>query len=99
MAHLKVDGKEVQTWELLQFEGDIKIGNVLLIFARYLADDDGKLISPGLPSSPIDELSGEDLAKIRNSEAYRALKRFPVADLMTAAKSFAEQAAAGVSPK
>ena len=91
--HLEVDPKQVETWELLVAES-AKIGDWLLMFSRYVANGRG-ILCPDLPTDPIDELTPEQIATIKNSEAYKALKRFKTAQLKAAAESFAEQAVGG----
>ena len=85
-----VDGKMVETWELMVMEGG-KVAEWLMVFARYLARGD-RLVSPGLPSEPLDELSRGERAQIMNSQAYKLLKRFKLASLRMAAESFMTQA-------
>lgn len=88
---LNVDGRFVETWELIAMEG-MKISDWLMIFPRYLARGD-RLVSPGLPDKPLDELTPSEIAEIRESEAYKMLKRFKLPNLKAAAESFAKQAA------
>ena len=52
-----------------------QIGNGILIFCRYLSNGSG-LISPDLPNTPIDELPRAELARIKNSEAYKIIRRW-----------------------
>jgi hypothetical protein len=88
-----VDPKRVETWELMVLETS-KINDALLVFARYLTRGE-QLISPNLPGDPIDELTPEQLQQIKNSEAFKILKRFPIPELQGAIKSFVAQATAG----
>jgi len=97
---LIVDPKKVEFWELIEFGAENpKIINFALIFARYIADDNDKLLSPVLPNNPIDELSKDEIKAIKDSDAYKAIKRFSVIELMATAKSFLQQATGTVSPK
>jgi hypothetical protein len=90
---LEVDGRQVEAWELTVMESQ-KISECMLVFARYMVNASGKL-SPDLPNAPLDELTAEQRQQIKNSAAYKALKRFKLPDLNKAARSFLEQAVAG----
>jgi hypothetical protein len=90
---LEVDPKQVETWELMVMESP-KISDWLLIFPRYLSDGNG-LVSPSLPSAPIDELTPAQLKEIKESKAYGILKRIKLPELKAAAQSFAAQAVSG----
>lgn len=90
---LEVDPKRVETWELMALEGG-KITDWCLVFARYAATDRG-LVSPGLPNTPIDELTADERKQIVNSQAYKAMKRFTIDQLKKAVAAFQEQLAAG----
>ena len=89
--HLVVDGRFVETWELMVMES-MKISDWLMVFSRYLCKGD-RLISSNLPNKPLDELSKAELSQIRNSDAYKALQRMKMPSLKEAAESFAKQAA------
>ncbi len=90
---LLVDPKQIETWELMVLESG-KITACMLIFARYLCRN-GQPVSPGLPTDPIDELPKGELARIKDSEAHKLLKRMKIGDLQAAIRSFMEQAEAG----
>lgn len=87
---LLVDGRQVETWELVALE-TLRITDWLMIFPRYLARGD-KLISPNLPHKPLDELTESEIVQIRESEAYKMLKHFKLPALKAASKSFVNQA-------
>lgn len=94
---LLVDGRQVETWELMVMESRV-VSDWILIFARYLARGD-RLVSPDLPREPIDELTRADKARILNSDAYKMLKRMSLPNLKRAAESFlAEAASLGTDP-
>lgn len=90
---LEVDPKQVEAWELTVMESP-KVSDWMLVFARYLANGSG-LVSPALPATPLDELTPKERAEIVESKAYKALKRFKLAELKDAAQSFAQQAVSG----
>lgn len=89
--NLRVDGRQVETWELMVMES-LRVSDWLMVFPRYLARGE-RIISPNLPNKPLDELNDSEIAQIKESEAYRAMKRFKIPQLRAAAQSFAEQAA------
>lgn len=91
--HIVVDAKNIETWELMVFE-EQRINDWMMVFARYLYKGD-RPVSPDLPADPLDELTGAQKAQIRNSDAFKYLKRMKVATLRAAVESFAEQASAG----
>lgn len=90
---LEVDPKQVEAWELTVMESP-KVSDWMLVFPRYLANGSG-LVSPGLPVTPLDELTEKERQEIMSSKAYKALKHFKVPQLRDAAQSFAEQAVSG----
>ena len=90
---IEVDSKQVETWEIMAME-EGNITKAMMIFARYLCRGD-KPISPGLPSDPVDELNKADTAMIKNSDAYKLLKRFKLPELKAAIEAFVEGASAG----
>lgn len=90
---LVVDSKQIETWEVMVME-DGNLTKAMMVFARYLHRGDS-LVSPELPSDPIDELPKAEIARIKESDAYKALKRFKMPQLLAAAKSFSNQANAG----
>lgn len=92
-ARIEVDAKQVETWEIMVME-EGNISKALLVFSRYLARN-GAPVSPDLPSAPVDELTKAEMAQIRNSEAYRQLKRMKLPMLKQAVQAFVEGAAAG----
>ncbi len=97
-VRLEVDGRFVETWELLIFEDELTgIGDLLMVFSRYAVDGDGKL-SPDLPDDPLDELTDDQRQEIKQSRAYKALRRFPLPALRNAASSFADQAREDFDP-
>ena len=71
---LEIDVKKLELWEVAIFESE-KISDIMLLLARYLANGNGP-ISPDLPSEPIDELPRAELAKMKNSKAYKIVRRF-----------------------
>jgi hypothetical protein len=71
---LEIDPKKMELWEIEVMQS-AQIGNGMLIFCRYLSNGNG-LISPNLPSEPIDELPRAELARIKNSEAYKIIRRW-----------------------
>lgn len=71
---LEIDVKKMELWEVAVFESE-RISDIMLLLARYLANGSGP-ISPDLPAEPIDELPRAEIAKIRNSEAYKIIRRF-----------------------
>lgn len=79
-VHLAIDPKRIELWEIEVLESG-NLGNSLLVLARYLVDSDGRTISPDLSPLPIDELPKGELARIKNSAAYKRLRRFSVAQL------------------
>lgn len=91
--HLEVDPKQVETWELGVLES-ARVLDWLLVFSRYLANGSG-LVSPGLPTTPLDELTDKERQEIMSSKAYKALKHFKMAALKSAVESFQEQITAG----
>ena len=90
---LEVDPKQVEAWELIVMESP-RITDWMMVFARYLVNGSG-LVSPGLPATPLDELTREERAEIVESKAYKALKHFKLPQLKDAAQSFAQQAVSG----
>ena len=97
-VHLDVDPKKVETWEIMIFEDrTVRIADLLMIFSRYASNGRG-LISPGLPSEPVDELTDEQRAEIQASEAFKLLRRFSLPNLRLAAQSFADQAKMALDP-
>lgn len=82
-VHIAIDPKKVELWEIEVFESG-NMGNGMLVLARYLVDNNGQLVSPGLPDAPVDELPKGEVARIRNSAAYRLLRRFNVSQLESA---------------
>lgn len=95
---LRVDPDQIEIWELMLFEDQtVKITDLAMVFSRYLSNGNGP-VSPGLPAGPIDELSDEQRAEIKAGAAFKALKRFSREALIQAARSFAEQATAGLDP-
>jgi hypothetical protein len=76
---LEVDVKKLELWEVAVFESE-KISDIMLLLARYLANGNGR-ISPDLPAEPIDELPRAEIARIKNSEAYKVVRRFNQAQL------------------
>lgn len=89
---LEVDEKNVESWEL----GCVQSGMVndwLLLFPRYLVNGNG-LVSPGLPTTPIDELTPKELKQIKKSKAYKIVKRFKTPVLKDAAEAFSDRATA-----
>ena len=96
--YLKVDSGKIEVWEVLAFEADPpRVTDLLLVFAKYVAIN-SELVSPELPSIPLDELTDEQLKQIKTSEGYRQLKHFSLPSLFEAAKSFANQATGDLSP-
>jgi hypothetical protein len=96
---LEVDPKKVETWEVMVFEDtNATTSELLMIFARYAVNANGPL-SPDLPDVPLDELTKEQRREIMKSDAFRALRRFPLPSLRAAALSFVEQAREGLAPK
>ena len=90
---IKVEAKQVETWEIMVME-EGNITKAMMVFSRYLSRGD-QLVSPGLPSDPVDELNKADIAMIKNSDAYKALKRFKLPQLKAAIQAFVEGASAG----
>lgn len=86
--HIQFDAERIQTWELMALENQ-RINDMILIFSRHLANGQG-LVSPGLPDSPLDELTAEQLAEIKASEAYQVLRRYPLSQLRTVSRTFLE---------
>ena len=76
--HLVLDVKKFEMWELELIEGTTTQG--LLVLCRYLHNGSG-LISPDLPSDPVDELPRAELARLKNSKAYKTLRRFKADEL------------------
>jgi len=87
---LLVDGRHVETWELVVMES-MKLTDWIIVFARYLARGE-KFVSPNLPNTPIDELTRAELAQIKNSDAYKLLKHMKMPALKAASQSFITQA-------
>lgn len=79
-VHLAIDPKRIELWEIEVLESG-NLGNSLLVLARYLVDSDGRTISPELSALPLDELPKGEVARIKNSAAYKRLRRFSVAQL------------------
>lgn len=92
-VQIDVDARQVETWEIMVME-EGNITKAMMVFARYLARG-GRKVSPDLPSAPVDELNKADIALIKNSEAYRQLKRMKLPELRGAIESFVEGASAG----
>ena len=90
---LVVDGRQVETWEITALQSHM-VEQWQLIFARYLCRGEVP-VSPGLPNTPLDEATAEELETIKKSEAYRLVKRFKMPSLKAAVQSFTDQATAG----
>ena len=82
-THLAINPKKLELWEIDVFESG-NMGNGMLVLARYLVNGNGRPVSPDLPTEPIDELPKAEIARIRNSPAYKTLRRFSVAQLESA---------------
>jgi len=92
-AQLEIDPKQIEVWELMVLETQV-LTDWIMIFSRYLTRG-GKLVSPGLPDDPLDELKKADLARIRNSQAFKELKRYKTPELRRVTASIVEQMSAG----
>lgn len=96
--HIEADPVKIQTWELIIFEDDDATTiDIIMILARYLANADG-LVSPDLPSDPVDELTKEQRMEIKNSKAYKAIKRFHPSVLKQTAREFGSKATEELDP-
>ena len=86
---LEVDPKKLHLWEIEMIEGTTTQG--LLVLCRYLMRN-GRPVSPDLPETPVDELSRKEMVILKNSDAYKQLRRFRASDLEAALKSVKDAA-------
>lgn len=95
---IEVDHGVLETWEVFMLEDtDSTMVDLGMVLAKYLANGSG-LISPGLPTEPIDELDKEDRLEIKQSKAFKELRRFSLAKLRDTATAFATEAKEQLSP-
>lgn len=90
---IEVDPKQIETWELMAMETG-RLEDTMLVFTRYLYRGE-RQVSPDLPNDPIDELPKAERARLKDSAAYKELKRLKLGDLQAACRSFLDQANAG----
>jgi len=91
--HLKIDPKQVESWEIAVIESP-KVTDWLMLFARYLENGSG-LVSPDLPDKPLNKLTLAERAVITNSAAYDIVQQFKIPALKNAIKTIQEQISAG----
>lgn len=92
-VQLVCDPKQLETWEIMVMETG-KVNDAMLIFAKYLYRGE-TAVSQNLPNDPIDELSKEQIQQIKDSKAFKMLKRFKLPQLQAAIRSFVAQSNAG----
>lgn len=82
-VQLVIDQKKIEMWEVMAIETE-RVTDMMMVFARYLCRGD-QPISPEIPYKPFDEMTKAELAQLKNSEAFKLLRRFNGEQLQAAA--------------